>query len=86
MRQNGQQVACCSNLYWVGNTLSLATFGFSIYIASLRPAHIDGSLWFTVIALFIATVVVWLMLKRPSRHLNQADYFNLAIATPSRAS
>ena len=51
-------------LYWVGNTLSLTTFGFSIYMASLRPAHIDGSLWFTVIALFIATVVVWLMLKR----------------------
>lgn len=51
-------------LYWVGNTLSLTTLGFSIYMASLRPAHIDGSLWFTVIALFIATVVVWLMLKR----------------------
>ncbi len=52
-------------LYWVGNTLSLTTLGFSIYIlASPRPAHIDGGLWFTVIALFIATVVVWLMLKR----------------------
>ena len=51
-------------LYWVGNTLSLMTLGFSIYMASPRPAHIDGGLWFTVIALFIATVVVWLMLKR----------------------
>ena len=33
-------------------------------LASLRPAHIDGGFWFTVIALFIATIVVWLMLKR----------------------
>ena len=51
-------------LYWVGSTLSLTTLGFSIYMANLRPAHIGGGLWFTVTALFIATVVVWRVLKR----------------------
>ncbi|MEO6382025.1 MAG: hypothetical protein ABIO35_08505 [Nitrobacter sp.] len=51
-------------LFWMGNALSLTTLGLSMYMASLRPAHIQDGLWFTVIALFIATVIVWLILKR----------------------
>ena len=51
-------------LFWIGSVLSLTTLGLSMYLTSLRPAHIDSGLWLTDIALFIATIVVWLTLKR----------------------
>ena len=50
-------------LFWVGNALALATLGLAMYVASQKPAF-DSGVWLAAVALFIATVVARLLLKR----------------------
>ena len=47
-----------SPLFWIGTGLAISVFALAMYIASLKSAEINPTLWFLFIALFVATLLI----------------------------